>query len=135
MANADAILVQNANQFPPSLEKMIQGDDNFGRKPLEGFSEIASLHGISSFGGYPALSLPIGFSGPKRGAPVGLPVGLQLIGRRNDEETLIRIGYAYQKKFGVVRTPDLTAGAGNVAVAIPRLFLMCAAVRYYTYVP
>lgn len=38
----------------------------------------------------PAISLPCGFS-------EGLPVGLQLMGRPFDEQTLYRIGMAYQK--------------------------------------
>ncbi len=113
MMNADAILIQNANQFPPMLDAAAQADQQFSLKPLPGFSDTVSFHGISSVGGYPALSLPIGFSSPRAGAPRGLPVGVQLIGRRNDEEALIRIGYAYQKKFGVVKVPDLTGGGGS----------------------
>ncbi len=41
--------------------------------------------------GLPALSLPCGFVGS------GLPVGLQLIGRPLDEETVLRVGDAYQR--------------------------------------
>jgi aspartyl-tRNA(Asn)/glutamyl-tRNA(Gln) amidotransferase subunit A len=43
--------------------------------------------------GHPALSLPCGLS------PSGLPVGLQLIGRPFAEETLLRVGHAYQRAF------------------------------------
>ena len=39
--------------------------------------------------GAPALSLPVGFAD-------GLPVGGQLIGRRFDESTLLRLGRAFQ---------------------------------------
>jgi aspartyl-tRNA(Asn)/glutamyl-tRNA(Gln) amidotransferase subunit A len=38
----------------------------------------------------PAVSMPCGFSRD-------LPVGLQLIGKEFDEETLIRVGYSYQQ--------------------------------------
>ena len=41
--------------------------------------------------GFPALSLPCGFSSE------GLPVGLQLIGRPWDEKTLLRVAYAYER--------------------------------------
>jgi aspartyl-tRNA(Asn)/glutamyl-tRNA(Gln) amidotransferase subunit A len=41
--------------------------------------------------GLPGISVPCGLSG-------GLPVGLQLIGRGLDEETLLRVGDAYQRE-------------------------------------
>jgi aspartyl-tRNA(Asn)/glutamyl-tRNA(Gln) amidotransferase subunit A len=41
--------------------------------------------------GLPGLSLPCGLSG-------GLPVGLQLVGRPFDEETLLRLGAAFQRR-------------------------------------
>jgi aspartyl-tRNA(Asn)/glutamyl-tRNA(Gln) amidotransferase subunit A len=41
--------------------------------------------------GLPGLSLPCGLSG-------GLPVGLQLVGRPFDEETLLRLGSAFQRR-------------------------------------
>ncbi len=44
----------------------------------------------ASLAGIPGLSLPCGLCG-------GLPVGLQLLGRPFDEETLFRIGHAFQR--------------------------------------
>ncbi len=43
--------------------------------------------------GIPALSVPCGFS-------EGLPVGLQIMGKPFDEETLLRVGYAYEQQAG-----------------------------------
>lgn len=45
----------------------------------------------ASLAGLPAISLPMGFTDE------GLPVGLQLVGRAWDEETLIRVGDAYER--------------------------------------
>jgi len=42
--------------------------------------------------GQPAVSVPCGFSSD------GLPCGLQLIGRTNDEKTLLRIAYAFEER-------------------------------------
>jgi aspartyl-tRNA(Asn)/glutamyl-tRNA(Gln) amidotransferase subunit A len=46
----------------------------------------------ASLAGLPALSVPAGEAKE-------MPVGMQLIGKKFDESTLFRIGYAYQKKF------------------------------------
>ena len=42
----------------------------------------------------PGLSLPCGFS------KAGLPMGLQLLGKPFDEETLFAIGQAYEQATG-----------------------------------
>ena len=41
--------------------------------------------------GLPAMSIPSGFS------QLGLPVGLQLLGKPFDESTMLRVGYTYQQ--------------------------------------
>ncbi len=41
--------------------------------------------------GLPALSLPCGFDSD------GLPIGMQMIGNHFDEETILRLGYAYEQ--------------------------------------
>jgi aspartyl-tRNA(Asn)/glutamyl-tRNA(Gln) amidotransferase subunit A len=47
--------------------------------------------------GLPALSIPCGFT------PRGLPVGLQIVGRPFDEETVLRAGHAYERESGWYR--------------------------------
>ena len=56
----------------------------------------------ANLAGIPGLSLPCGLAG-------GLPVGLQLLGRPFDEETLLRCGAAYQKatRHHELTPPDL----------------------------
>ena len=41
--------------------------------------------------GLPALSVPCGFD------DVGLPIGLQIIGKHFDEATVLRLGHAYEQ--------------------------------------
>ncbi len=45
--------------------------------------------------GLPGLSVPCGFVN-------GLPVGLQIIGKPFDEETVLRVGYTYEQKAGLL---------------------------------
>jgi aspartyl-tRNA(Asn)/glutamyl-tRNA(Gln) amidotransferase subunit A len=52
---------------------------------------LLSLTRPANLSGLPAISVPCGFS------PDGLPVGLQLIGRRFEEATLLRAAFAYEQ--------------------------------------
>ena len=64
--------------------------------PIEGFPkfyliEKPLLSTPANVTGLPALSLCNGFSAD------GLPLSMQIIGRRFDEETVLRVGHAYEK--------------------------------------
>ena len=65
---------------------------NLGEKvddPLKMY--LADIYTISAnLAGIPGLSVPCGFSD-------GLPVGLQILGKQWDEETVLRVGYAYEQ--------------------------------------
>jgi aspartyl-tRNA(Asn)/glutamyl-tRNA(Gln) amidotransferase subunit A len=51
--------------------------------------------------GLPGMSIPCGFSN-------GLPVGLQIIGKAFDEETILRTAYCYQQHTDFhTKRPDL----------------------------
>ena len=59
----------------------------------------------SSLAGLPALSVPAGLSND------GLPLGLQLIGRPFDEETVLRAGAALEEAAEFDAAPGFTVGA------------------------
>ncbi|MEQ8951565.1 amidase family protein, partial [Parvibaculum sp.] len=50
--------------------------------------------------GLPGISVPAGLSAE------GLPLGLQLIGRTFDEETLLRAAYAIEQAAGFTAEPE-----------------------------
>lgn len=55
----------------------------------------------SALAGLPALSVPCGFS-------KGLPVGLHIIGKRFDDITVLRVGYAYEQSIQwYLRKPNI----------------------------
>ena len=58
----------------------------------------------ASMAGVPGLSVPAGLD------ERGLPLGLQLIGRPFDEETLFAIGSALQRAASFSHLPGLRAG-------------------------
>lgn len=61
----------------------------------------------ASMAGIPGLSVPVGLDGD------GLPLGLQLLGRPFDEESLFALGSALEKAAGFTQLPVLRAGAAS----------------------
>jgi aspartyl-tRNA(Asn)/glutamyl-tRNA(Gln) amidotransferase subunit A len=59
--------------------------------------------------GLPAMSVPCGFSGE------GLPIGLQLIGRRRDEGGMLRVADAFERDAGVWQRAPSGARHGSGA--------------------
>ncbi len=82
LAGLDAILTPTAPHIAFKIGEKIND-------PLKMYLEDTFMAG-ASLAGLPAISLPAGFS-------KGLPVGMQLIGKRFDEAMLFKIGYAYQQ--------------------------------------
>ena len=57
---------------------------------------------IAAHSGFPAISLPAGFT------PDGVPVGVEVIARPFEESRLMSIGFAYEKFSGTRRPPQRT---------------------------
>ena len=51
---------------------------------------------LCSATGFPSIAVPAGFA-PAPDAPVGVPVGLEIIGRPFSEPVLIEIAYAFEQ--------------------------------------
>jgi Asp-tRNA(Asn)/Glu-tRNA(Gln) amidotransferase A subunit family amidase len=62
---------------------------------------------LASIAGFPAITIPGGFSEPDDNAPVGIPVGLEFMGRPYDEPELIQLAYAFEQGRKVRRPPRL----------------------------
>jgi aspartyl-tRNA(Asn)/glutamyl-tRNA(Gln) amidotransferase subunit A len=58
----------------------------------------------ASMAGVPAMSVPAGLDGD------GLPLGLQVIGKPFDEETVLAVGAAIEKAAGFTALPQMLAG-------------------------
>lgn len=91
MADADALLTPTLPMTACSLDEVDEG-----ATPLSTFTRAGNYLGAS------ALSLPSGLCGD------GLPAGVQLMGKRFDEASLIRIGAAFQQATQWhLQTPDI----------------------------
>jgi Asp-tRNA(Asn)/Glu-tRNA(Gln) amidotransferase A subunit family amidase len=55
--------------------------------------------------GFPAVTVPAGFSSPDANAPLGVPVGLDILARPFEDAHLIRIAYAFEQMTKIRRPP------------------------------
>jgi Asp-tRNA(Asn)/Glu-tRNA(Gln) amidotransferase A subunit family amidase len=63
---------------------------------------------LSNSTGLPALTFPGGFSEPTVSAPIGVPVGLELLGPEWTEATLLKLAYAVEQGAHVRKPPRST---------------------------
>ena len=63
---------------------------------------------LSNSTGFPAISFPGGFSAPTAAAPLGVPIGIELLGPRWSEPTLIRLANAFEQATRIRRPPAST---------------------------
>ena len=61
---------------------------------------------IASVTGFPSICVPAGFSSPKETAPIGVPIGMEIMGRPFSEGKLIEIAYAYEQVANVRIAPQ-----------------------------
>jgi amidase len=61
---------------------------------------------LSAVTGFPALILPAGFSKPSATAPIGVPIGLEMLGRPWSEAKLLKMGYAFESATKIRRPPQ-----------------------------
>ena len=66
-------------------------------------------NGVLSNGtGFPAITLPGGFSTPSQSAPLGVPVGIELLGPEWSEPRLIELAFAFEQATQIRRPPVAT---------------------------
>jgi Asp-tRNA(Asn)/Glu-tRNA(Gln) amidotransferase A subunit family amidase len=63
---------------------------------------------LSNGTGFPAICFPGGFSAPTATAPMGVPVGAELLGREYSESLLLSLAYAYEKAAKARKPPRST---------------------------
>lgn len=60
---------------------------------------------LGSVTGFPSIAVQAGFSSPTETAPLGVPVGMEILGRPFTEPTLIEIAYGFEQKVGNRKPP------------------------------
>jgi len=69
---------------------------------------------IAALTGFPAIEVPAGYSTPTADAPIGVPVGLEFLGRAWAEPELIRLAYGFEQATHL-RKPPVSTPALNAA--------------------
>jgi aspartyl-tRNA(Asn)/glutamyl-tRNA(Gln) amidotransferase subunit A len=96
MTDYDALLVPTTIIPSPMLD---QTTVNINEKnSIEVYQALSRLTTAFDITGLPALNVPAGFVVGEKNK---LPVGVQLVGRPFDEETLLRISHAYDEYYRV----------------------------------
>ena len=68
---------------------------------------------LSNSTGFPAITFPGGFSAPTASAPLGVPVGIELLGPDWSEPVLIRLAYAFEQMARIRKAPASTPPLGR----------------------
>lgn len=63
---------------------------------------------LASVAGFPAITVPAGFSTPSADAPDGIPVGIEFLSRPWDEPKLLEIAYSYEQATKHRKLPGFT---------------------------
>jgi len=96
-------LILPVSQVPPFDVKQRYVTEINGVKMDTYIDWMKSCYYISVIG-LPAISVPCGFT------PEGLPVGLQIVGRHQDDLGVLQLAYAFEQSTGLWRTRPPTAG-------------------------
>lgn len=60
---------------------------------------------LCSVTGFPSIAVPAGFSAPEPDAPLGVPVGMEIIGRPWSEPALLEIAYGFEQASRFRKAP------------------------------
>jgi amidase len=61
---------------------------------------------LASLAGFPAVTVPAGFSSATESAPIGVPVGIEFLGQPFSEPQLLRIAYGFEQATHARKPPQ-----------------------------
>jgi Asp-tRNA(Asn)/Glu-tRNA(Gln) amidotransferase A subunit family amidase len=68
---------------------------------------------LASLTGFPAITVPAGFSAPTASAPIGVPVGIEFLGQPFSEPQLLKLAYAFEQATHARKPPQSTPPLAN----------------------
>jgi amidase len=73
-----------------------------------GETQIERNGALASVAGFPAITIPAGFSSPTADAPIGVPIGIEFLGRPWSEPFLFTIAYGLEQASLIRKPPAST---------------------------
>jgi amidase len=61
---------------------------------------------LAALAGFPAIVIPAGFSAPTANAPIGVPVGMEFLGRPWEEPELLKLAYGFEQATHARKPPE-----------------------------
>jgi amidase len=63
---------------------------------------------LAALTGFPAITFQGGFSSPSNTAPIGIPIGIELLGKPHEDSKIIQMAHAYEAAVKQRRVPPFT---------------------------
>jgi amidase len=63
---------------------------------------------VAALAGFPSIVVPAGFSAPTTNAPVGVPIGMEIVGHPWGEPELLKLAYGFEQATHARRPPEST---------------------------
>ena len=63
---------------------------------------------LAGLTGFPAVTVPMGFSKPDQNAPIGVPMGIDMIGRPFSDALLVKLAYSFEQATKLRKPPQST---------------------------
>ena len=62
---------------------------------------------LAALTGSPVVTVPIGFSPPTEDAPIGVPIGMEILGRPWSEEELLKVAWQMERQWRIRKIPRM----------------------------
>ena len=109
MVKMDALKIRLANLMAENhLDALVYPHQKRLPVPIGEFNQSDRNGILTAVTGFPSIAVPAGFSSPTADAPVGVPVGMELIGQPWSEPQLIGYAYSFEQAAKARKVPAST---------------------------
>jgi amidase len=109
MVKMGALKISLANLMAENhLDAMVYPHQKRLPVPIGEFNQTDRNGILTALTGFPSIAVPAGFSTPTADAPMGVPVGMELIGRPWSEAQLIGYAYSFEQAAKARKLPAST---------------------------